>query len=90
MKIKIPILFYKDNDATLADMGIEAKEYEVKEVMFFYFDRIEQHYHNGKECTLVVNGGEQFICTYTLGQLSEKLDAEEFEIDYIKNIKSLN
>ena len=62
VKLKLPILFYPDEDAKLSELGIESKNTEERIVILYSIDRIEQYYRNGDECTLIVSNGNEMVC----------------------------
>ena len=77
MRIKLPILFYNENDAMLSELGVKITDTETRQIIFFTIDRIEQHYRDGKECTLIVSNGEEMICPLKIKEVEVLISAKE-------------
>ena len=74
VKLKLPILFYSDDDAKLSELGIESKNTEERMVILYVIDRIEEYYRKGVECTSIVSNGEEMICPLTIDEVEELID----------------
>jgi hypothetical protein len=87
IKLKLPILFYPDEDAKLQDLGIESKYVETRFVVFYLIDRIEQYYRDGIEHTLIVSNGEEMVTPLKINEVENIIDNI---IDNIQKIKQVS
>jgi hypothetical protein len=89
VKLKIPILFYPNEDAKLNELGIESINTEIRIVILFVIDRIEQYYRNNAEHTLIVSNGDEMVCPLKINEV-EKLIDESLKVKQLSKYLQLN
>lgn len=72
MKVKLPILFNKETDNTLIELGVKSEEEcipETRDMIFLNIDALSPYFYNDNEFTCIHTSNQNFICPMLMNEV---------------------